>query len=265
MSEVLFGRGARLVVGKPGEDGIEVEDLRIRFKVEKSLESVPNKAEIAVYNLSASNRARAEAPGNIISLDAGYGGLLKNVFVGDVSRSLSRHDGTDWITEFESGDGEKAYTDSVVDISFGAGSTVGQVVDKLSAALGLPISAKVGLKDSVFKNGFVASGPVRTLLDQLTLNQELEWSIQDGALQILPVKTTTQGEAFILSPASGLLGSPRKKDAGLEVRSLLIPEIKPGRALVVESAAVKGVYKIRKVTAQGDTHGADWYTIAEVV
>lgn len=148
MGNRLFNRKGRIVFTPPGAvNGIAVENLRLRFKVEKTLEPNPNKAAVAIYNMSETNRSLAESkpivssssdggkiqtPGYLL-VDACYFAdedlqnkkkkpPYENVFAGDISRVITRYEGADIITEFESGDGEKAFKDARADMTFGAGA-----------------------------------------------------------------------------------------------------------------------------------------------
>lgn len=264
MANELFGRQARVVFGPIGENGKKVTDLRMRFKVEKTSASSPNKATIDVFNMSQDSRTLSERAGNIITLDAGYQEQLEQVFIGDVARASTKEEGSDFITTFECGDGESAYQNKTTDISFSAGANLPDVLTTLTRNFGLSQGEQSGIPNKSFLNGFVASGPIRSILDGLMDGNDLEWSIQDNQLQIIKKKSTTQEEAIVLKSDSGLIGSPVKKDKGIEVKSLLQPKFKPGRAVVIESKFIKGVFRILKVTHEGDTHDRNWYSSLEV-
>lgn len=242
----------------------------MKFKITKTSESNPDKAEISVYNMNEQSRSLAEEDGNIITLDCGYGvnsegkPKLENVFVGDVARALTLRDSVDFVTTFECGDGEKAHQESIVDLSFGPGSKVSDIFTTLTNKFGLAKGVQTSITPKTYQNGFVASGSIRSIMDQITKDLGLEWSIKDGALQVIPAGATTGEEAVQLSPTSGLIGAPKKKNEGIEVRSLLQPKIKPGKSLVLDSETIKGVYRILKVTHSGDTHGNEWYSDVEL-
>jgi len=264
MSNELFDRSSQVVFGPIGQNGKLVSGLRVKFKVEKTSESAPNKANISIWNLTLDSRTLSEQPGNIITLSAGYGGQLENVFVGDVQRALTSESGSDWVTDFECGDGENAYRDKNVDVSFGPGTGLSQILSTVGGKFGLGAGEQSGIPNKSFQNGFVASGSIRSVLDQLTEGYDLEWSIQDGQLQIIKKKSTLSEESVLLSAATGMISSPKKKDKGLEIKSLLQPKFKPGKAVVVESKFIKGTFRILKVTHEGDTHGQEWYSTLEV-
>ena len=69
----LFNREYRLLIGTPGRDGIEINDLRIVFSANASLSKSSNEATIRVYNLASSTSDTFEI-GQVVQLQAGYTG-----------------------------------------------------------------------------------------------------------------------------------------------------------------------------------------------
>lgn len=264
MALQLFDRKANAVFGRAGETGVVAKDLRIKFKIEKSLETAPNKALIEIYNLNPDSRARSERQGNIITLNAGYGKEVEGLFIGDVRMASTEEQGSDYVTKFECGDGQDAYENKTIDVSFGAGADIKDVFTTVTNQFGLGKGEQTGITSKSYVNGFVASGSIRTILDNLTSTQDLEWSIQDGQLQITKKNTATQQTAIVLDPESGLISIPKAKDKGYEIQALLQPKFKPGRAIYLKSKVKQGVFRILKVTHEGDTHAQQWYSTLEV-
>lgn len=261
---LLFDRRVSLTFGLPGETGTKIDSLRIAFKIEKTSEPFPNKAEIRVWNMKESSRSLAERSGLALFLDAGYVSNTKGIFVGTDGRVLSSREGADIITTFEYGDGEKEFQTKTFDKSFSPSTPIRSIFSSVIEALGLSEGDTSGIKDETLLSGLTLSGPVRNHLDTLTARQGLEWSIQDGALQIIKRGGTVLNGIVELGAGTGLIGSPKKKDKGLEVTSLLMPELVPGRTLQLNSRFLQGDYRILKVTHQGDTHGREWYSICEI-
>lgn len=76
---------------------------------------------------------------------------------------------------------------------------------------------------------------------------------------ILPVGGALQRTALLLSPETGLLDSPEIGDHGhVKAKALLIPDLVPGRLVVLESELARGTYRIEKAEYTGDTAGEDW-------
>ena len=277
---VLFNRGMTAIIGPRGGQGILVTDLRMTFQIERTLEKFPNNAQIEIYNLGRENRSRIEEKRTAILINAGYGDTLKNLFAGDIAQIVTKRSGPDIVTSIEAGDGEVSYNNTKLDISFKPGTTMGQVFDAIRSSFGLSEGTVKGLNESdQFQQGLTLSGSVRDHMNYIARRQNLEWSIQNNQLQILPVDTATDEEVVLLNASTGLVGTPfktkvvnqsilKKKDgqitdSGIACVSLLNAEIKPGRRIKIESEFITGVFRVHKVKHNGDTHGQQWYSEIE--
>lgn len=269
MSDLLFDRQIEVTIGKRGQAGTQYTDLRVEFKVEKTLESKPSKGFVKVYNLTKDNRSKAEQTGNVLILRAGYGKNLSNIFTGDVARAKTELEGVDYITTFELGDGELMYQTSKSELSFAKGTDIQTALKGIFSNVGAVLGDITGLKSEKLNAPLVLSGNVRKHLDEIGKRQGFEWSIQDEAFQILEKGKPTKDEAILLSSETGLIGIPKNKfgkdptEKGIEFDSLLNPKLKPGRRAVIESKIIQGVYRIEKVTFQGDNYGTDFLSKCE--
>lgn len=268
--ELLYNRKATVEIGLRGGEGRLYENLRVQFEVEKGSTSTPNPAKVKIFNLNADSRAFVEKKDLICRLRVGYEppgdiGFTEILAIGDVKKAFSERKTPDWVTQFEIGDGEKAINEAFVNKNYDAGIDLDTVVRDVAGSLGKPISLVKGLKNKVFKNGLSVSGAAQSLLDGFTEEGDVEWSIQDDEVQILPKTGATDDEIYVLTPETGLLGSPIKREEGIEVNTLLIPKLRPGRRIQVISKDFNGVYRIRKVNFQGDNLEGPWNARTEAV
>jgi hypothetical protein len=98
------------------------------------------------------------------------------------------------------------------------------------------------------------------VLTRLTRSLGLEWTIQNGAIQFLSLNAPLVGQAVLLSSETGMVGSPSVDNKGvLSVQTLLIPDIFPGRQIVVEGKRLSGSYRCEVCRYTGDTASNDWY------
>lgn len=274
----LFKREARATIG-----ALEVEGLRVQFKVAKSLQQEPNKLEVSIWNLSRDTRGKlteaVEKQSAPVVVEAGYAAAAgspattEELFKGDARLISHVRQGPDWVTRLQSGDGAKAYKSARMVASFAPGTKRGTVIEEAAKSLGLPLgNLKERIKAHDFKGaltefvgGFAAAGKTATQLTELLDPLGLGWSIQEGQLQILGEKDTTSAQPIVLSPESGLIGSPELGDQGVvKVKSLLQPGIRPGRRIELDAESLQGLFRVERVTHSGDTHGADWYSEAEL-
>lgn len=277
----LFGRVCRVIVGRPQDDyrtlapdAIEIEGLRVQFKVVRTGTKEPNTAEVTIWNLSPSNRALVQAKGSKLILLAGYEGSFRQIFAGDVRTVDQVRDGAHWTTKIECGDGERAYLYARVSEAFAPGTPANVVGARLITLLGLDPGdalARVSAIGRNFTQGYSARGPVSRELDRLLDGLGLTWSIQDGRLQVLgPGESVQPSTSIELSPETGLIGSPEhgspdaKGGPGvLKVKSLIQPDLRPAVRFALVSATVTGNYVCGKVELSGDTAGGEWYTTIE--
>ncbi len=277
----LFDRRVVVQVAPPPPDfatvqnAVEVRDLRVQFRVEKTLKRDPNTAEIQISNAAPNTRALFQVRGARVVLQAGYTGTLDVVFVGDVIMAVTTRDGPDWVTRLQCGDGTRLLAHARMTTSYAGGTPLRRVITDAARKLltrEVDIGGAVADVSKQLTQGFVAHGRAADVLDRALEGQGKEWSIQDGRLQVLPAGGTATGGVVLLSPSTGLVGDiepgsaedTKKGRRVLRVKSLLQPQIRPGGRMRIESRGVNGTFRIGKVRHEGDTSGGAWYTEAEV-
>lgn len=264
MSTELFRRKIRVVVNT-----IDVNGLTVQTVIKKNLKAEPNTCDLKIYNLNASHRSELEQLKTAsVLVEAGYEGGTSTLFIGDLRTSVSVKEGADYITSLSSGDGEKAIRKTRVNISIKKNTKTAEVIKAVAKALGVgegnldaAVSklTAIGVSD-LFTEGTVLTGSASREMTAICKSAGLDWSIQDGKLQILPLRTSLDGQAIQMSNVSGMIGSPTVDNDGvLTVRSLLIPDLFPGRKMVLDSARIKGQYRVEECTYTLDTAGTDWY------
>lgn len=281
MPQELYDRRAAVTIGIPGAGGVRVEDLRVGFRVSKTVKSSANTAEVKLYNLSEATRGRFHAREDAVIVEAGYVGLTEVLFKGWITRVGHEQQGPEWVTTIESGDGTREFKQSRISRTFPAGTKVDDllkdVVELLGTSKGDLVKDLSALVSKLVADGgpatlpraFSASGSTKDVLDQLSRSMRFDWSIQDDVAQVVHEDLAVRGSAYVLEPPI-LIGSPvpivatRTKKGkvkgvdGFKFRSLLIPSLRPGMLLSVKSVALTAVGRIESVTFVGDTHADDW-------
>lgn len=269
-SQELFQRRCSVTV-----DTLELPGFDVSFEVVKTLKPQPNTCELSVYNLSDSHRAQlqelSEAKGKPTQgvpcrIEAGYASGTSLIWLGDLRTVETTYESPDWVTRVSSGDGEKGWKNARDHVSFGPRTPLATSLRAMARALGVNEGnlSKVVSKlrqagVANYPHGTVLSGATSREIRDFARSAGLEVSIQDGALQFLDRGKVLDGEAVYLSPQTGLVGSPSVDNKGvLTCECLMIADVRPGRLLVMESANVKGGYRIEKATCRGDTAGDAW-------
>jgi hypothetical protein len=273
----LLNRQFALAVGtlgvassRPDAAGVH-PTLQIAFSVEKGTDPSPNGCELSIYNLSKDSRAKVETAQQPVALSVGYGSTLFRLFTGDVQYASSTRQGADWVTTVHLQDGANGYRNSRINISLAAGTTLADAIRQTGDAFGLPVGNLLEhLKNirggpEVFNRGVVLSGKTNEQFGKLMRMAGYGWSIQDGQLQVLGPDEPMPGTAVLLTPNTGLIGSPERGDKGVvKVRALLQPYLFPGNPVRVEGLQTTGLFRVEKGKYVGNMQGPEWYAELEL-
>ncbi len=262
-----FGRNARVSIGPRGGDLTQIDKLRITFDVTKEKGSTANKAEVTIYNLSEATISRvADADDPILLLEVGYGGELEQLYIGDIGDDpgiSTTQEGADRVTKIECESGAKDMQTRTISRSYELGTNQVDVLNDMIKGMSDTIGEiKADIK-SKFENGFSFSGLVKDGLDVITKDNDLDWSIDDDEITVLPVDGGSDADIVLLTPSTGLIGRPQKTKEGVNFVALLNPRIKPGRFTDLRSKTVESIVLVEKAFYRGDTHEGDFIVEAE--
>lgn len=278
-------RKFNILIGNKNNDGVDVSALRCTFKVTKTNAQTPNEAQIKIYNLTPETAARIKKEFTRVLLQAGYESNFGVIFDGTVKQfRIGRESGTDTYLEIQAADGDVAYNFAVVNTTLAAGSSPN---DHINAAAGAMNSngTKTGYIGNVggqkLARGKVMYGNAKDYMRQTAQNSNADWSIQDGKVQVIPIKGLLPTQAVVLTSQTGLIDTPKQSNDGIEAKTLLNPLLKIGGKVIInnssiESAALSGgekkegdkkpakiaddgAYKIIKIEYSGDSRGTEWY------
>ncbi len=268
--------------------GLTVDGLDIDFRIEKSLKATePNKCEIEIYNLTSDHRkALGGAKALTVSLQAGYLGDTAMLYYGSVRSARSERSGTgmaDFVTKISSEDTTARLTgiggtkklilgQAAIQIPTGPKMTVQNAINALATALGKQAPSKIPGSLATFQvNGSCILGDARQRMTDICRSAGLEWSVQNGQIQLLAVGQPLQtSQAVQISPDTGLVDSPQVDTQGVaQAKCLLIPEISPGTLVnfigpgdpsgLAPCLFVQGGYRVDKCRYDGSTYKKEFY------
>lgn len=262
-----FGRQFQLdIIGK--SDTLVINNLRISFDIDKTINEKPNPATIRVWNLNRSHLNQILSGAfDKVALSVGYQ-TLTQIYSGDITKaSVQRHD-LDFILTLECADGFRAYTQARITSTLKSGSNDEQILTELSKTLP---NVNLGTVEVTNKRklprGKVMNGDTRELLNRLARNSGADWSIQDGELVFLPKNKVLKAEAILISQETGMVNAPEHTDDGLELQCLLNPQLAIGGLVEVKSILdyFNGQYKVVKLLHSGNAMEGDWLSKMTVV
>lgn len=257
---------------------VEVEKLRVQFRIHKSLTKNPNQCDVTITNLADSSRVDFETKPLLVQLDAGYADdALRLLFVGDLRFGMSKEEGPNWETLLQLGDGDCMHRWARVNRSYAPGTKVRAVLKDAAASMGFDLPKNLASDsrlDQTFSNGRTSHTWSRNELEKLLLPYGYTHSIQNGVLRVLKSDEVVAGTAVPIGEGFGMIGSPEfgspprsGKPPHVFVDMLLYPELQPGILVELKSRSKSGRFRVETVRHEGDTHGEgnqSWTTRIEI-
>lgn len=285
-----FLRYGQLVVSN-GSNGLDLSRLRFRFQIQAADVETPNTLVARVYNLADETKNAIIKEFNTVTLTAGYeNGNKGTIFQGDIKQFFSgRERNVDKFLEIRAGDGDQAYNFSVINQTFPAGTTDQQTLAALAKSMGLQVAPTANgflSTGGILPRGKTLFGMARLHLSDMARKNNCRWSVQNGAVTLVPVTGYLPGQAVEINSATGMIGTPEQTDNGIVVRCALNPAIQVGQAVKINNRDINqtviksqfwptytsqyypatvtndGLYRVLVAEHYGDTRGQgdDWYT-----
>lgn len=252
-------------------DEVEQHELRVIFDVSRGISGSPNTFNIKLFNLNKYHRNAVGRELETVQIEAGYvppegGGNLGIIAKGRIRDYQHDRDGPDIITTVSCGDGDLAYRRATISKTIPKGASVPDVVNELYKELEKQGISKGELKfpDDVktFKRPYSMCGSCSRELDTLGRGNNFYWSIQNETLEIIPGDGYLGGK-ILVSPETGMVGTPTITDNGVKVKALLNPDARPNRLVevrseVLEMNAQNNTYRISQLDFSGDNRDGDF-------
>lgn len=261
-----FKRVVRVIVGPPGQEGRVIEGLRISFEVIKADGFAINSAKVKIYNASDDTIAVMSTRDASIQVFAGYREQVGLIFLGTVTRVTASRQGADRVIEVESADGF-ANIGKPAALTIKGGASLKDAFGPLAGIAGQALDfAGVNPDEAIpAPRGVTLSGPVYGQINRIARLNRLDWTVEDDRIVIVRRGESTQLPALVITPDTGLIGSPKPGEARrVEVKMLLNPGARLRRIIQLESRDISGWFLIRRIKHVGDSgFASDFYTELE--
>lgn len=274
-----FGRVCRVVLSN-AEESLEVSDLAIRFEIQKTLLGYPARGRIIIRNLSETNIQKITRRYTSVDLYGGYEGAEALLFRGNITNYYKDRPGptSEFIMIVKSS--TSAWEESSFSKTYAAGTPpaaiIADVVNSFQGVIPGQLMTDpnwpTNLSDVTF------SGSSRRTMDQLARQYNFDWNIVEGEVITVPRGQALKDKpTYLITPQTGLIGSPVITELGADFRVLLNPAIMLGREVEMHSRYAQlgqsglefrqvrntadGIYKVMDIRMTGDTGFGqiDWY------
>ena len=273
---LLFDRKLIVAVGDSVGGIVFDGSFKINGSVKRDIRaSEPDSLDINFKNLSSQSRSLLNTHGMKITVKAGYGDATSVIFVGDIQSCESIRNGTEWNTHVIAGDGAKAIAQSKLSKTYKDGTKLKDILEDAAASMGTTLNmVQADFQDKKIKKSKVVQKQTRAHLDQMKMAYDFDWSIQNGAMIILPRGKSTNIEPYLISAKTGMIGGVEffneggskdtvKEGSGIGVKgkSLMLPDLTPGMKIVVESPSLEGEIGSHVFIVQGEKKVQGLYTV----
>lgn len=227
------------------------DPITINFNIKKALFQSINTATITIYNLDAGVRESIYQDRLLlntiqeksVTLLAGYGDSLTTCLFGHIQQCYSERVGTDMVTTIDVIDPDilTQYTS----VTFEAGTTYKEAINYLTSQFPNLKQGEVGNFNGEFKTPTVFDSNSFTALNDLTGAHTF---IDNGILNVLnDNECLSNYDVYLIQSDTGLLGTPKRYDAVLEIEMLFEPSIRLGQLVEIVSETqnrFNGQYKV---------------------
>lgn len=273
-----FDRRCRIVLSN-AEEELEVDQLSIQFEIRKTLLGYPARGRISVLNLGEETIQRITQVYTTVELYGGFAGAEALLFRGNITNYYkSRLSATSaFVMVVKSS--TSAWEGSKFSKTYRAGTPVSTIIREVAESFDGTIVGQLQFDESWQTNVSDASftGSSRRSMDQLARDYNFDWNIVEGEVIVTPRGKTLQDKpTYIISTATGMIGSPIITDQGVDFRILLNPDIMLGRQIEMRSKygelgqsgvdfrrvrnTADGVYKVMDILMTGGTRSPEWYS-----
>lgn len=287
----LYGRQWRVLIQTKEQVALEVTDLRCTFTVTRTATGQPATCHLMVYNLNAETEANIIKEGFYLILEAGYAEQYGVIFSGDVIQVFrNREDGINYRLELLAVDGSTFLNLNYIRTTMAAGSTPRDVVDSVAKISKQKIEIEEvseNMDQSKLPRPKVCFGRPKDYLDNVSKGNSSFYWIENGKLIVRKYSDPIPDDkCIVLTPTSGLVGTPEYTDEGIRIVSLLNPRIVINGLVKIDNSIIArktvniptsgndgaqkqsqqnvfdsdGEYQVYSITHAGDTHADTWHT-----
>lgn len=273
-TEYFWNRRIRLKLGANSSPDTAIEigsdgaDFKIEFTITKSRDISANMCDIRVYNLSPDIRQTSDNEYDRIVLEAGYGDEESNtygtIFDGWIKKLTHSRSGDDVVSQYIGRDGGVAYSSARVNKTYDGNSTYRGIVKDISLNMNNIVVGDIsGIPDSalVSESGRTEtySGTALSAINRIARKFDARANIENGVLDIISNSSGKKDSSSVplISKDSGMIGSPSVTEKGINVRTFLIPFIRPNSFIhVVDPFLGTGKAETSKEDQDSTTEGS---------
>ena len=232
--------------------------LTCHFHLTRGVLSDSNKCTIQIYNLAPKTREQIfmdafqgwdQSKWKFVKLEAGYDGDLSPIFMGRILQAYSYRSGgqTDIITEIQAQ--ALDMFDCQTSFTFDAGTSKKDALQTIvTTSMPNVKIGNIGNLEGIFQTPTTFDGNAMENINKLTGGNAF---VDNDQLNVLMSNEVIDVPVPVITEENGLLDTPNRRDANLEVKMLFEPSLIVGQLLEIKSGVqpdFNGQYKVMGFT-----------------
>lgn len=269
------------------QGAIDVSQLRCKFNIQKNYMHSDQWGDVTIYNLSSTDETEIMANAREVIVNAGYNnGPYGQIFRGSVYQPLrGKEDQTTYYCTLHCLDGDDTSNYVYNNFTLGPNQTALQIAQQIARNASVPfdqiLKTKGDLSAQQTQRSKTFFGQSSQYMRKLAQNNNASFYNADGIPTLEALNTPPPTTGVPVNVETGMIGMPRQTTYGLQVRTLINPNIVVGGWIQLNNRDVipveiqpptiqnlldlDGLYRVIRIDITGDTRGNDWYYDLETV
>lgn len=297
----LWIRKYRILVSDAQDnEALNISNLHCTFEVHKKRGRGGMYAICRIYNLTANTEDKLVMEGDRLIIEAGYQAYATEEATGEngekstittdlqygkifdgkiIWPSRTQESNTDYVLTLMAIDGDEPLNLNFISKTVNRGLNSRKIIETVSndSEVKTPVnSLSDGLSEQRLPRAKTFFGAPYRYISDVCRGNAASFYIEDGVLNVVRLQDVNKDEAIVVTPKTGLIGTPQQMQFGVSFRLLLNPRIhlysmiKIKGVQVNEASVTPGqqqapldddwVYQVMELTHIGDTRGNQWYT-----
>ena len=282
------------------EEALNVSDLHCTFEVHKKRDRGGMYAICRIFNLNSDTEDKLVMEGDRLIIEAGYQASTTEtvkdeegnessvttdlqygkIFDGKIIwPSRSRASNTDYVLTLMAIDGDQPLNLSFISKTVNRGLNSRKIIETVAndSEVKTPVNKiSDGLSTQALPRGKVFFGKPYNYVQDVCRGNAASFFIEDGNLNVVRLQDLSKDEALVITPETGLIGTPQQIQFGVSFKMLLNPAVHLESMIQIKGVQVNEasvtpgqqqspldddwIYQVIELTHIGDTRGNDWYT-----
>lgn len=296
-NSVLYGRKWRVLINDGETVALDVSSLHVAFEIQQNALGKPATCHLIIHNLSAETEARIIEKGFFIQVEAGYAPQYGIIFEGEIIQVFrNRENGVDYKLEILAATQANFMGINYVRTTLAAGSKPRDIVESVAKVSYYPIEVDTvseNLPKTELPRGKVIFAYPGDVLNDVAKGTDSFYHVTtEGKLNFRKYSDPIpEDKSIVLTPMSGLVGTPEYTDEGIAIKMLLDPRVQIHTMIKISNDLISrkmidvghvtspninggggkmadqnivfdqdGEYEVYSLVHSGDSHSNDWTT-----